>query len=77
MLYNMAEQQTKDRNIKKEYIEFIARFYTLSLIAINLDWVRKGMEEPKEHLIRNVETIMKDNYDHAFDKFEELSSHIT
>lgn len=71
MLYEVVEKLAMGLNVKNENKEFIARFYTLSLIAISLDWVRTGMKEPPDAVVRQVEIVMKDNFSRALDKYAE------
>lgn len=71
MLYDVVEKLAVGLYVKKENKEFIARFYTLSLIAISLDWVRTGMKETSEDIVWQVETVMKDNFARSLEKYAE------
>lgn len=71
MLYDVVEKLAAKLYVKKENKEFIARFYTLSLIAISLDWVRTGMKETSEDIVWQVEIVMKDNFARSLEKYAE------
>lgn len=71
MLYEVVGKLAVGLNVKKENKEFIARFYTLSLIAISLDWVRTGMKETPDAIVWQVEIVMKDNFSKALEKYTE------
>ncbi len=73
MIFEVVQTMSAEMNVKKEYKEFIARFYTLSLVAISLDWVRAGMKETPENIVWQVETIMKDNFMRALEKYHNHS----
>jgi len=70
MLCDVVEELAKGKDVSKESREFIARYYSLSLIAITLDWVKNGMKESKQHLENNVEIVMKDSIIHALDRYQ-------
>jgi Transcriptional regulator len=74
MLCDVVEELAKGRNVTKENKEFIARYYSLSLISITLDWVKKGMIEAKQKIEENVEIVMKDSIIHALDRYEQINS---
>lgn len=69
MIYEVVEKLAVGLNVTKENKEFIARFYTLAIIAISLDWVRTGMKEAPEAIVWQVETIMKDNFTRSLEKY--------
>ena len=73
MLYDVVEQLASGLNVKKENKEFIAHFYTLSLTAISLYWVRTGMKETPETIVWQVEMTMKDNFVRALERYAEHS----
>ena len=74
MLCDVVEELAKGKNVTKENKEFIARYYSLSLISITLDWVKKGMIESKQKIEENVEIVMKDSIIHAFNRYEQINS---
>jgi probable dihydroxyacetone kinase regulator len=69
MLYDVVKKLASDLAVSTENKKFIARFYTLSLIAVSLDWVRTGMKEAPETIAWQVEMIMKDNFARALEKY--------
>ena len=73
MIFEVVETLSTALNVKKENKEFIARFYTLSLVAVSLDWVRTGMKEPPESIVWQVEIIMKDSCMRALEKYHNHS----
>jgi len=73
MIFEVVDTLSTALNVKKENKEFIARFYTLSLVAISLDWVRTGLKEPPESIVGQVEIIMKDSCMRALEKYHNHS----
>lgn len=69
MFYAVVDKLAVSLTVQEENKAFIARFYTLSLVAISLDWVRTGMKERPEAIAWQVEGVMKDNFVHALENY--------
>ena len=59
-----------NRNVTLKQKEFIANFYTMSLNAVTLDWMRKNMKEEPEQLADEIFTLIKGDCERALKKFE-------
>ena len=64
----VVAQQAADLRVKEEDKAFIARFYTLSLVALSLDWLQRGMQESPETLVHQTERLMHGNIRSALEK---------
>ena len=51
-------------------IDFISKYFTLSFIAITSDWIKNGMKEKPEILVRNVYLIINNDFKKALNNFE-------
>jgi len=69
LIYPVVVTQAEGMNVEKEHKEFIARFYSLAIIAIGLDWVRTGMKEDPEAIVEQVSVLVKGDFKKALVKY--------
>ena len=67
---NVIIKQSKNLNVEKKDIDFISKYFTLSFIAITSDWIKNGMKEKPEILVRNVYLIINNDFKKALNNFE-------
>lgn len=67
---NVIIKQSKNLNVEKKDIDFISKYFTLSFIAITSDWIKNGMKEKPELLVRNVYLIINNDFKKALNNFE-------
>ena len=56
-IYSQIYHEIKDSNIDVD-IDFVTRFYSHAFIGIIGDWIKNGMKEPVEELIKNMGKII-------------------
>lgn len=63
-------EQAKGMQVTDEQQEFIAKFFTLAINAISLDWIGRGMKEDPSHLAEQVNILIRGDFHKALQNFE-------
>ena len=74
VIYPMVEEQAKGMTVDEKHKDFIAHFYCLALVAIDLDWVKNGMKEDPAEITEQVATLIKGGYKRALIKYSKYSA---
>ena len=69
IIYPVVEDQARGIVVENRHKEFIAHFYSLAVVAMGLDWVRKGMKEDPEEIAEQVATLVKGDFKKALMKY--------
>lgn len=69
IIYPVVEDQAEGLVIDVKHKEFIAHFYSLAVVAIGLDWVRKGMKEHPADIAEQVAALVKGDFKKALIKY--------
>ena len=70
-MIRVVETEASGLRVTEQQKDFIANFYTLSLNAVMLDWIRKGMiEEPRE-IAEKVGFLIEGDFRKALLRFQE------
>ena len=72
MLMDVLDEVALNSSIKKDCKSFIADFYTLAFIGILLNWLRTGLKEKPEQIVRDVSCLLEGELERAIRKFEKL-----
>lgn len=70
LLLDVVEAQSEGLCVSKDERLFLARFYTLALVATSMDWVSRGMDESAETQALRVEVLIKDNIPNALNRYD-------
>lgn len=69
----VVELQAKGMNVTQAQKEFIANYFTLSFNAVGLDWIRRGMQEEPDDIVRQLDILVKGDFQKALRNFEEAN----
>ena len=69
LILSIMEEVGGDLQVKEDDIEFIARFYTLSLCSLVIHWMKNGMKEAPEELIEKLSLTIQGNIRSAMERF--------
>lgn len=69
VIYSVVEEQAQGMNVEKKHKEFIARFYSLAVVAMGLDWVHTDMKEDPEEIAEQVAVLVKGDFKKALNKY--------
>lgn len=72
LLLNVVNEKAGGMSVRDEDKEFIADFYKYAFVGTLLDWVRTGMKEEPEAIVRRVGVLIEGDFSKALEKF---SSH--
>lgn len=66
----LVARQAEGMLVTEDQKKFIARFYTLSLNSISIDWILGGMKEAPEELVKSVAILIRGNIRQGLVNFE-------
>lgn len=69
VLYHVIEEMSKHLSIREEDKAFIANFYKYAFVGIILDWVRRGMVENPQYIVKETAILMEGNVAQAIKRF--------
>lgn len=69
----VVELQAGGMNVTQAQKEFIANYFTLSFNAVGLDWIRRGMQEEPDDIVRQLDILVKGDFQKALRNFEEAN----
>lgn len=58
------------RQVSNDYLNFLTDFYAYALVNLLIDWIRKGMKEDDETVIKQVRTVISGTVEQALDNAE-------
>ena len=69
LIRGVVDEKSREAAVTEEEKAFIAGFYKYSFVGLMLDWIRQGMREDYQDLVRNIVLIMQGSVDHAIRNF--------
>lgn len=69
LLRDVVEEQAAGTSLSAQKKEFIANFYKYSFVGIMLDWIKKGMKEDYEEIIRDMILTLHGNIGNSIANF--------
>jgi probable dihydroxyacetone kinase regulator len=69
LLKNVVDEVAQNRSIREEDKAFIANFYKYGFVGLTLEWVKNGMKEDPQMIIRRLETLIQGNFPEAVERF--------
>lgn len=63
----VVEDQAKGFNVSKYQKEFVTKYFTLAFNGIALDWVRNGMKEEPQKIVKNIEVLVRGDFKKALE----------
>lgn len=58
-MYPIIKKKAEEMNIENKSIEFVSHFYSLALVALDLDWIRTGMKETPNEIVKQLTMLKK------------------
>lgn len=68
LLIDVINEKAVNMNVREEDKRFIADFYKYSFVGLMLEWIRNGMKEDPNDIIKRLSTIMSGNISNALDR---------
>ena len=69
LIRGVVEEQSRGTAISEEDKSFIAEFYKYSFVGVMLDWIRRGMKEDYQELVRKISLTLRGNIQNSIDNF--------
>ena len=69
LIRGVVEEKAETAEISEEDRRFIAEFYKYSFVGIMLDWIRRGMKEDYQELVRKISLTLRGNIQNSIDNF--------
>ena len=70
LIVGVVEEKSKGLNITEEDKKFIADFYKYGFVGIMLEWIREGMKEKIEDLVRMMDLTLHDTVTTSIHNFQ-------
>ena len=70
LIVGVVEDKSKGLNITEEDKKFIADFYKYGFVGIMLEWIREGMKENIEDLVRMMDLTLRDTVTTSIHNFQ-------
>ena len=70
LIVGVVEEKSKGLNITEEDKKFIADFYKYGFVRIMLEWIREGMKENIEDLVRMMDLTLHDTVTTSIHNFQ-------
>jgi len=71
LLWGVVEEQSLGLHVNECDKKFITHFYKYSFAGILLEWIRNGMKEDPQKIIKNIDIMICGNIKNALIKFSE------
>ena len=69
-IIKVVETEAENLNVTEEQCASVAKFYTLAINAISLEWIRNNMEESPEAVAEKVNFMIEGDFQKALLKFQ-------
>ena len=69
-IIKVVKTEAEGLNVTEEQCKFIAKFYTLAIDAISLEWIKNNMEESPEDVAEKVNFMIEGDFKKALLKFQ-------
>lgn len=64
-----VERQAGDMCVDKKYKSFIARFFSLAFLNLDLEWIKSGMREEPAEMVEEIDALVKGDFAKALNKY--------
>jgi hypothetical protein len=74
MIYSVVESRTEElniTNIRKEELILITDFYKYAITGLLMNWIKKGMKDEPEEIIKKLNIVTSGNVDEVLIKWKE------
>ena len=69
---NFIAEIASSRQVSNDYLNFLTSFYDYALVNLMIDWIRNGMKEDDETVIKQVLTVISGTVEQALNNAESL-----
>lgn len=70
LIIGVVNEVSRDMNVKEADKRFIANFYTLAFIGLVVQWMKNGMKEKLEYIIKELSELVEENFIKALQRYE-------
>lgn len=68
----IVEEVSEDLDIDNRYKDFVAHYYTVSLVGMVIHWIQSGMSEEPETIAKFIEITVEGTMRNALERFGKL-----
>lgn len=69
-IHNVVQEQSKGMHVTEAQKKFIAKFFTLAINAISIEWIGNGMQEDPSIMAEQVNILIRGDFKKALQNFE-------
>ena len=70
LLIGVIEEKAKGISVRDRDKSFIADFYKYAFVGLLIDWIRSGMRETPEDIIKRLNTLIHGNIEEALERYK-------
>lgn len=70
LIMGVVNEVSSNMNVKEEDKKFIANFYTLAFTGLVIQWMKNGMKEKPEFIIKELNELVEGNFIKALQRYE-------
>lgn len=68
---NFITEMASDRQVSDDYLDFLTNFYTYALVHLLIEWMKNGMKEDDDTIVRRTRTVVSGTIEQALKNAEE------
>ena len=72
-IIKVVKTEAEDINVTEEQCKYIAKFYTLAINSISLEWIKNNMDESPEDVAEKVNFMIEGDFKKALLKFQDTN----
>lgn len=67
---SLISEIASDRQISEHYLEFLTNFYSYALVNLLIGWIKNGMKEDDDTIVRQIRTVVSGTINQALKNAE-------
>lgn len=68
---NTIEEIASDSRVSNKYLDFLTDFYAYALLNLLIEWIKNGMKEDDDTIVRQIRTVVSGTIEQALKNAEE------
>ena len=70
IIYKVVDEKSKGKKVSEDNKKFITNFYMYAFVSLVLEWIKKGMKDNPESIVKKVSSLLAGNIEHAIENLQ-------
>lgn len=70
IIYKVVDEKSKGKEVSEDNKKFITNFYMYAFVSLVLEWIKKGMKDNPESIVKKVSSLLAGNIEHAIENLQ-------